>query len=457
MTQHPTQRRLMDQFQPIVGWAMDRVGDALHYDQLFKDIFADINTYDREEGKSIQGKLLLLQGIVPKLGQWVQNPPAPLGDADYQNINLIHKVVRMEIDRIQPRCDYLTRYSASGSDPYRLMTDEGLLWLQLDLPYNVAAVKREGWAYFQALSGINRESMQEACLQAGLGKLSWCETMEANLKGALTDAVLNHYTTRKRGNFLVAQKSLKSKLKLELENDNYKHNTSPYDEYALANAGFLFFFVEPKNSPLRATRFAQDSSGADEGGAARITLPLLASGLLEQGWIMLSDFAQREFPDLWSKQAPDEEQHKSWLVTRDADKNFPLRIRHFENVTIPLQEEEILALQETEKNSMRRQALMNAMAQARGDGLCIQCYGTDFKYKERLLDNILAGSDIIPGLTMRTLLEVARIEQVNPRLAASLAALTGTRLMQFVFKDLFRPQAMIPNGVNITIDNLEVG
>jgi len=387
----------------------------------------------------------------------VQNPPVPLGDADYQNINLIHKVVRLEIDRLQPRCDYLTEYSTSGNGPYKLMTDEGLLWLQPDLPYNVAAMKKAGWAYFQALSGINIESMREACFQAGIGKLSWGETMQANLKGALIDAVLNHYTTRTRGEFLVAQKSLKSKLRLELENDNYKHNTSPYDEYALANAGFLFFFVEPRNSPLRATRFAQDSSGADEGGAARITLPIFDSGLLEQGWIMLSDFAQREFPDLSSKQAPEEEQYKSWLVTRDADKNFPVRIRHFENVTIPLDEEEILTLQETEKNAMRRQALMNAMAQARGDGLCVQCYGTDFKYKERLLDNILAGPDIIPGLIMRTMLEVTRIEQVNPRLAASLAALTGVRLMQFVFKDLFRPQAMIPNGVTITGANLEVG
>jgi hypothetical protein len=457
MTQHATQRKLMDQLQPIVGWAMERVGDARNYDLAFKDIFADINTYDREEGKSVRGKLHLLQGIVPKLEQWVQHPPVPLGEADYQNINLIHKVVQIEIARIQPRYDYLSRYSADGSAPYRLMTDEGLLWCQPDLPYNVATVGRQGWAYFQALSSRNREEMQEAYFLAGIDKRPWSETMASNLRSVLSDAVLNHYTTRKRGAFLVAEKSLKSKLRLELENDNYKHNTSAYDEYALANAGFLFFFVEPKGSPLRATRFAQDSSGADEGGAARITLPILTSGLLEQGWIMLSDFAQREFPDIWSKEPPNEEQYKSWLVTRDADKSFPVRIRHFENITFPLAEEEILKLQETEKNSMRRQALMNAMAQARGDGLCTQCYGMDLTCRERLLDNILAGQDIIPGLMTRTLLEVARIEQVNPRLAALLATLTGPRLMQCVFKDLCRPQAMIPNGVSLTADNLELG
>jgi hypothetical protein len=447
----------MDQLQPLVGWAMGRVGEAQNYDLAFKDIFADINTYDREAGKSLAGKRQLLLGIVQKLEQWTLHMQVHLQENDYQNINLIHKVVHMERENLQPRYDYLSHYSVSEDAAYQLMTDEGLLWRQPDLPYNVAAVKREGWAYFQALSTMNREGMQEACFQAGIGKSLWSEKMAANLKDALADAVLNHYTTRKRGELLVAQKSLKSKLRLELENDNYKHNTSPYDEYALANAGFLFFFVEPGGSPLRATRFAQDSSGADEGGAARISLPIITSGLLEHGWIMLSDFAQREFPDIWSKEPPNEDQYKSWLVTRDADKSFPVRVRHFENITIPLEVEEISILQEKEKDGMKRQALMNAMGQARGDNQCAQCYGMDFKYKERLLDNILVGQDIIPGLMMRTLLEVARIEQVNPRLASLLAELTGSKLMQFVFKDMLRPQAMIPNGVVITADNLEVG
>jgi len=68
MTQHPTQRRLMDQLQPIVGWAMDRVGDALHYDQAFKDIFADINTYDREEGKASRVSSSYCRASSPNLG-----------------------------------------------------------------------------------------------------------------------------------------------------------------------------------------------------------------------------------------------------------------------------------------------------------------------------------------------------------------------------------------------------
>ena len=69
---------------------------------------------------------------------------------------------------------------------------------------------------------------------------------------------------------------------------------------------------------------------------------------------------------------------------------------------------------------------------------------------------MLVGPDIIPGLANRAALEVARIAAVNPALAEESKKLNGDALMLFMLKDLFRPQAMIPNSLNIQPDWVQV-
>jgi hypothetical protein len=286
----------------------------------------------------------------------------------------------------------------------------------------------------------------------GLENRKWFKGFVDRAKLVLLDSVLNHYTTTIRAEAMVGD-GMKSKTMLEKTNATFKHNTFAYDDIGLANSGFLFFFIESRNAPHRRTRFAK---GDDDAEAARISIPINDSGLLEHGWIMLSDFAQREYPDVMTNDAKDV--HTSWLPTRKAEEEkkakneaFTHEVRQFEYGLGELTEEHKEAMS-AEPDSDRRSAISAVSPQASGDKNSMQVYsgprGTH-KVPERQFQNVLVGPDIIPGLANRAALEVTRIAIVNPTLAKGLKELDGAALMLFMLKDLFRPQAMIPNSLNI--------
>lgn len=197
---------------------------------------------------------------------------------------------------------------------------------------------------------------------------------------------------------------------------------------------------------------------------SRISIPIAESGLLKNGWIMLSDFAQREYPDIATNAASD--RHASWLPTRakeGKEKNPTMTqpVRNFTQGSGAIEMEDVMKFHETLPTSAQRQAATAITPQVRGDASSKQTYagpaGAKHEVPDRMLNNILVGADIIPGLAMRAALEVSRIARVNPTLAGTLKTLSGPALMAFMLKDLFRPQAMIPNSVVVKPEHVQRG
>ncbi|MYR93374.1 hypothetical protein GA0115243_102533 [Streptomyces sp. ScaeMP-e83] len=107
-----------------------------------------------------------------------------------------------------------------------------------------------------------------------------------------------------------------------------------------------------------------------------------------------------------------------------------------------------------EQDAERRGQIMFVMAQVAADQHSAMTYGTPGPeakaYSERLRSNTLMGRDIVPGLVERAVLEIQRLSDTNPQLAAALKAMSGADLMQYLLKDLLRPQAMLPNSVDLS-------
>jgi hypothetical protein len=400
--------------------------------------------------------------MIADLENWILAHGANLPETEIENFQKLSKVVRTErviVNHQAERLDWLERFPAEDGAPYKQMTDEGMLWSHPEYEHRTEAIGHTGIAYFNELSVRNRASMADETKANRLQDSVWFNDFVNRAEQVLSGSVLNHYTTSFRAQTMVGG-GMKSKTMLEKTTQNFKHNTSVYDDIGLANSGFLFFFIESPNAPHRGTRFALGDEGARP---ARISVPIGESGLLNHGWIMLSDFAQREYPDIMTKETNDA--HTSWLPTRKADeekkpknKDFTHKVKHFEYGLGALTEEHMEAMS-AEQDSNRRNAMSVVSPQASGDRDSMQVYsgpqGTR-KVPDRLLQNVLVGPDIIPGLANRAALEVARIAVVNPTLAEGLKVLDGDQLMLFMLKDLFRPQAMIPNSLNIKPEWVQV-
>ncbi len=74
------------------------------------------------------------------------------------------------------------------------------------------------------------------------------------------------------------------------------------------------------------------------------------------------------------------------------------------------------------------------------------------RYNELLSGNILAGSHVIPGLALRGVLEISRIERQggNDALVRKLKSKSGDELADILLRDFIRPQAMLPWSVAVT-------
>ncbi|MFE2225179.1 eCIS core domain-containing protein [Streptomyces kronopolitis] len=382
---------------------------------------------------------------------------------DQEQLPHLRKAVEAEMQRQSARLSRLRRATADEDGPYELMTEEGLLWNSPEFAHGTGALGLTGQSYVAELSYRNLAAMRSENRDRGQKKFfskersepAWMEPVRRKLRQALLGAELHHYTPGKRARAMLTDGAVQPKTKLELEKPEFAHNTTAYDEAGLANTGFVFFVIEAPGA-FRGTRFAKDPDDEVDTPAC-VHLPLQQSGLLSSGWVMLSDFAQREYPEIRSA-AHDRADTDSALPTRELkDPATHTRlVRKFALGVGDIEADDFLAV--ADRPDAERAASSLVIPQVRGDEKSTQNYyddeGKAVSYQERLFQNILHGPDIIPGLTERAVLEIARFERSNPKLADSLKGMSGEALMHYLLKHLLRPQAMLPKAARIAEENI---
>lgn len=435
-------------------------------------LIGEMEDYDRHpDGRPAQ-QLAAIDMMIATATAIIADQPKPSGFAAMRNLvskpkpslaEALKVILTAERQVVETQNARLDRLTATDDAPYDQMTEEGMLWNHPDYEHGVKEGGPRGKRYFENQSSENLESMHE---EAGAGgdaaprTEAWFTEFVARASAVLSGAVVNHYTTSARAQTMKTGGGMKSKMKLEKESATFKHNTSAYDDLGLANSGFVFFFIEAPDATMRPTRFAEGDDGARP---ARISIPIQASGLLSSGWVMLSDFAQREYPDIATNDAGD--RHASWLPTRAQEQKakpenaaMTRTVRQFKPGLGDFNDADMEHLMNPALSSEKRQAYTAVTPQARGDAQSKQVYtgpGGKHEVPDRMRNNMLVGGDIIPGIAMRAALEVSRMAKANPALAETFKTLDGAALMKFMLKDLFRPQAMIPNLVKITDENIQ--
>lgn len=455
----------------LLEWAIKAIAvkedRLLCFNSVLQNCFKKINDYDRMTNGSPLVQHAFICEIINSLDQYEIN-----SEHDQPKIKQLREILIKEKNITYSQFERLKKYTDSDDAPYLQMTDEGMLWSVLDFEHNVTKMGKTGKEYFQHLSQLNLDSMEneEEESEIGMNK-DYIDFVKA-ATDLLSNAKVNHYTTSTRVKTIMGgTKEMKSKMLLEHDLPEYKHNTSPYDDFGLGNSGFLFFFIESPNAPFRHTRFG---SGDDGGTPVRISIPINESGLLEKGWIMLSDFAQREYPVIAAK--ADGSHHTSWLSTRENTPEVNKKkadgytdiARKFELGVRLMTESEIEDMVQIE-DSGKRQAFSAVTSQGHGDKESKQIYTAPriernstrnlfdrIEIPDRIFNNILVGEDIIKGLAQRAGLEVMRIKNVNPELGDSMIKLRGDDLMSLMLKDLCRPQAMIPNELTIKDEYVQI-
>ncbi|MFD8980890.1 DUF4157 domain-containing protein [Streptomyces sp. NPDC059564] len=430
---------LMSRFKSLTRKQPEPQGD------LVSRVRAAITAYDSDPNRDPMHCLMALTNLQMAFAPERDDAPEavrPWLDAALQT-------VKAELELVN---DQLTRDDAlpdAAREPFNAMTANGMLWQQQQWDDSAAAFQMHGASYFRELSELNRAGMAKE-IGRGQGDQNWVGDVRNKLTTALQQSVLCHYTGKSRAETMLAQGQMKSKTELLKANPDAPNNSEAYDKHVLANEGFVFFFLEVPGSPFRETRF-----GGDE--PARIEIPLTRSPLMSQGWLMLSDFAQREYPTVRAK-PEDPAQTQSQPGTRE-DKfgdGFSLPVRKFDvgagKAELP-DMDKIMEAMQAEQDPERRGQVMFAMTQALADPHSTMTYGAGQQeqvHSERLRSNTLMGRDIVPGLVERAIVEIQRIGDVNPQLAARLKGMSGEELMRYLLKDLLRPQAMLPNTVDLS-------
>ncbi|MER5552869.1 hypothetical protein ABT001_14500 [Streptomyces sp. NPDC002793] len=368
------------------------------------------------------------------------------GKADRKYLEEALDVIRNEVELLGGQVDRDSRMPAEAAVPYKDMTDRGALWKDEASLYGTGRLGMEGASYVREMSEMNRADQRG---EIGPSEAPWIQDVRTKLTSALQQSVVAHYTplARSKGIEESADKSLKSKTKLDQGSIGDSHNTMNVDQFMLANDGFVFFYIEPAGMQGRKSRFGVGKEG--EGPSSRIELGLEESGLLSQGWLMLSDFVQRDYPTMHT--APD----KPDQLVSEASKGSPSEAtRRFTRGELSEEEmQDSFAAFEHINNVEERQAHRLARQMAHMDrGNQMSYAGSKGKLvrPELLHNNILAGSDIIPGLVDRAVVEILRLDQVNPPMAQRLKGMSGAELLDFLLRDLLRPQAMIPNSVDVS-------
>ncbi|WP_398862671.1 eCIS core domain-containing protein [Streptomyces sp. C11-1] len=412
-------------------------------DAVVAEVRAAVVAYDGDTKRDPMHCLMKLSDIQQKIAP----AQTQATGAALAFLEAARKAVEAEMDVVANQLQRDDSLPDEARGPFSAMTDTGMLWNREEWADSAAVFGMKGATYFRELSELNRAGMAKEI--AGRGAQEWVPGVESRLTTALNQSVLCHYTTAPRADQMVNQGRMKSKSELLRENPDAANNSEPYDKHGLANEGFVFFFLEVPGSPFRETRFGG-------GDAARIEIPLTASPLMNQGWLMLSDFAQRDYPTVRA-QPGDPARTESKLPTREDgfSADFSLPVRKFDSGAnrAEFDMEQAMEEMQAEQDAERRSQIMFVMAQVAADQHSAMTYGAPGPeakvYSERLRSNTLMGRDIVPGLVERAVLEIQRLMDVNPRLAEELKAMSGNDLMQFLLKDLLRPQAMLPNSVDL--------
>ncbi|WP_443078141.1 eCIS core domain-containing protein [Streptomyces sp. SP17KL33] len=359
------------------------------------------------------------------------------GDLNY--LEQVLEAVRAEMDVVGGQVARDGKMPESAAAPYKAMTDRGTMWKDPQFAQSTVNFGMSGSSYVREMSEMNRAELTKEI--GGAGGKAWVKDVRAKLENELGNSVLAHYTQQERADAMLASEK---KLKPKSELGDAENNTMNVDELVLGNDGFVFFYIEPRGKTDRAPRFGE------------IRLELGIDRLVSEGWIMLSDFIQRDYPKLVAPaNRPDLPEHKAKSGQRElAAKQAGHRpVREFKRGQV---EGDALTDMVTAFSHLQDPEEQQAHMFARQLALTVpgdeMVYGPEKELKrpELLHKNILAGSDIIPGLVERAIVEIIRFEQANPPLAQRLKAMSGAQLMDFLLRDLLRPQAMLPNSVDIS-------
>jgi hypothetical protein len=416
--------------------------------QELAEIRQAIAEYDRDPKRDPMHCAQQVVGLLLAVGTAEENLE---GKPDGETASARHfltearKALKAENDRVTEQIGRDADFPAEARAPFEAMTANGMLWSEEAWADSAVAFAMSGPSYFRELSELNRAGMANEIRTRG--RKDWVSGVEQALGTALRQSVLCHYTQDEdRARQLTQAGSIKSKTELLKADPDAPNNSEGYDKHVLANEGFVFFFLEAPGSEFRDTRF----------GKVRFEIPLADSPLESQGWLMLSDFAQREYPTINAKRT-DPSATKSELATRPEKmpEEFSLPVRNFDLGVnkAKVDDDQFMERYGQEQDKNRAGQILYSMTQAAADEHSTMTYGSGDRkkeYKERLRSNTLKGRDIVPGLVDRAVLEIMRIEEVNPALADRLKSMDGTQLMKFLLKDLLRPQAMLPNSVDLS-------
>ncbi|WP_052434604.1 eCIS core domain-containing protein [Streptacidiphilus melanogenes] len=407
-------------------------------------IRASMADYDRDTNRDPMHCLMTLSTIQLDIAS--QNEEGPAGAF----LKAARAAVKGELDVVRGQIERDDSLPEDARAPFKAMTDHGMLWGREEWADSAAAFHMEGPSYFRELSEMNRAGMAREI--AGRGEQAWVAGVGSRLTAALQHSMLCHYTPRSRAEAMLGQGHVKSMTELLKANPEAENNTQAFDAHVLANEGFVFFYLELPNSPFRETRF-----GGEE--PTRVEMPLARSPLMSQGWLMLSDFAQREYPTVRAN-PQDPGRTQSVLATREENfsPEFSLPVRRFDRGTgaARMDDDRLVEAMGNEPNAERRGQIPYAMSAAASDRHSTMTYGgapggPERVHSDRMRSNTLMGADIVPGLVERAIMEIQRIEEVNQHLAARLKSLSGDELLRFLLKDLLRPQAMLPNSVDLSM------
>ncbi|MHB9858030.1 eCIS core domain-containing protein [Streptomyces sp. YIM S03343] len=412
-----------------------------------------IKAYDADPKRDPLHCAQVLMTLLLAVGSAEENLTKESGSAARHFLTEARTALKAENNLVTEQIGRDGDFPAEAHAPFEAMTARGLLWNEETWADSAVAFAMNGPSYFRELSEMNRAGMANEI--STRGRKDWVSGVERNLTAALRQSVLCHYTKDEaRADLLSQANQIKSKTELLKDDPDAANNSEGYDAHVLANEGFVFFFLEAPGSEFRDTRF----------GKVRFEIPLADSPLESQGWLMLSDFAQREYPVI-KADPEDPTAFKSELPTRmdKMPKKFSRPVREFDRgLTKPdLDMMELVMQAKAQETDPERASLLPVVkSEVAADEFSTMTYGAGHRkekgYKERIRSNTLRGRDIIPGLVDRAVLEIMRMEDANPALANQLKSMSGAELMKFLLKDLLRPQAMLPNSVDLSNATMRV-
>jgi uncharacterized protein DUF4157 len=419
-----------------------------------------------------------------------------------------HPVQRMQTAPPADLTNWATDQEGRAAEAFALLK-EGTFWKEFTLGGRDLIADLST----QNVTNLNEE-IRSGNEEPG-AETAWQDRVGREVRTALEGCVLRHYTTLAQAKEVLEKDDgeLKSTGKFSADGDTQGRNNSEGDTEDLANHGFVFFFIEPKDQQARDTRFSKEPGRRP----ARIELPL--DDLIANGWIMLTDFKDQDFPAIRANKAGDLYSYKNGTSVEDRlrmarmdlgdpylsdgiptflaeilkgipedlsetewekqwssfdDKQMKDIVRYIKTILLRREEDKKLRPELRKRRDYDIQVrrfegnyegggamdYMTVSASKDGsEGEAKRAKDADLikTYKEHLSGNVLAGPHIIPGLVARCLIEISRIDRQEGQggLATTMKNMNGAELVSMLLKDFLRPQAMLPWSVVVNEGQVE--